>query len=88
MKARISEIFHSVQGEGIHQFMPQVFVRFSGCNMNCIFCDTKQLSFSEMDEFSVLNKIYSFREFWESVVFTGGEPLLQAEFFAKLMPQA
>ena len=84
MTAKISEIFHSIQGEGIYQFVPQVFVRFWGCNINCIFCDTNGLSFTEIDESSVLQKIYSFREFWESVALTGGEPLLQAESLQRL----
>ena len=37
---RINEIFHSLQGEGRHTGTPAVFVRFSGCNLHCPFCDT------------------------------------------------
>ena len=38
---RINEIFHSLQGEGFHTGTPAVFVRFSGCNLRCAFCDTQ-----------------------------------------------
>ena len=38
---RINEIFYSLQGEGYHTGIPAVFVRFSGCNLRCPFCDTQ-----------------------------------------------
>ena len=37
---KINEIFYSLQGEGYHTGIPAIFVRFSGCNMKCSFCDT------------------------------------------------
>ena len=37
---KINEIFYSLQGEGFHTGTPAVFVRFSGCNLKCPFCDT------------------------------------------------
>ncbi len=40
-KGFISEIFQSIQGEGIHLGNRQVFVRFSGCNLSCYYCDTE-----------------------------------------------
>ena len=38
---KVNEIFYSIQGEGRHTGMPAVFLRLSGCSMNCSFCDTK-----------------------------------------------
>ena len=38
---KINEIFYSLQGEGYHTGTPAVFIRFSGCNLKCPFCDTQ-----------------------------------------------
>ena len=38
---KINEIFYSLQGEGFHTGTPAVFIRFSGCNLKCSFCDTQ-----------------------------------------------
>ena len=72
---RINEIFYSLQGEGQHTGTPAVFLRFSGCNLNCSFCDTRHDSYTEMTLEDVLNAVkqYSAR----TIVLTGGEPLLQ-----------
>ena len=37
---RITEIFHSIQGESTHAGLPCVFVRLAGCNLRCVWCDT------------------------------------------------
>lgn len=41
MMRKINEIFYSLQGEGYHTGTPAVFIRFSGCNLKCSFCDTQ-----------------------------------------------
>ncbi len=83
MQAKISEIFKSIQGEGTYQGIPQVFVRFFGCNLECSFCDTPLDSYQEMSIQEVLDKIYSYCDY-HSITFTGGEPLLQVEFLIEL----
>ncbi len=75
---RIAEVFHSIQGEGRLTGVPSVFVRTSGCNLRCWFCDTPYTSWTpEGDERSVDSLITEVRNFsCEHVVITGGEPML------------
>jgi 7-carboxy-7-deazaguanine synthase len=77
----ISEVFHSLQGEGRHAGVPSVFVRTSGCNLRCWFCDTPYTSWRpEGEERSVDSLVEQVRSFdCEHVVVTGGEPLLVRE---------
>ena len=83
MKAKISEIFESIQGEGVYQGKKQVFVRFFGCNLSCDFCDTELASYKELRVDDIINDI-SFYKDHHSVSLTGGEPLLQIEFLKEL----
>lgn len=78
---RVSEIFHSVQGEGKLSGTPSVFVRTSGCNLRCWFCDTRYASWEpEGDQWSVQQIIDQVSKFpSKHVVLTGGEPLLFSE---------
>ncbi|HEV7869247.1 MAG TPA: 7-carboxy-7-deazaguanine synthase QueE [Chthoniobacteraceae bacterium] len=75
---RIAEIFHSIQGEGELTGVPSVFVRTSGCNLRCTWCDTKYASWTpegeqvETDE--VLRRTLAFPA--QHAVLTGGEPML------------
>ena len=71
----IVEIFHSVQGEGFHNGVPHIFVRFGNCNLRCEWCDTDFLTFKEMSLDTVIEEISKFD--CERVIFTGGEPCLQ-----------
>jgi 7-carboxy-7-deazaguanine synthase len=85
MKGKISEIFESIQGEGIYAGEKQIFVRFFGCNLNCRFCDTKPYHFVEYEPKELLSRIKRYRGAYHSVVFTGGEPLMQKDFLREIM---
>lgn len=72
---RVCEIFDSVQGEGILMGVPHTFVRLSGCNLSCKWCDTKYAQSAdggEMEPYDVLRETRLLH-----VCVTGGEPLLQ-----------
>ncbi len=85
MKGKVSEIFESVQGEGIYLGAQQVFVRLFGCNLKCGFCDTKIDHFEEYEPTRILEEIKLFPRDCHSVVFTGGEPLMQKEFLKETL---
>src|SRR4051812_18595223 len=81
---RVAEIYRSVQGEGFLTGAPSVFVRASGCNLRCWFCDTPYTSWRPEGRDMAVDEIVAHVEEWETqhVVLTGGEPML----FAELMP--
>lgn len=72
---KINEIFYSLQGEGFWTGTPAVFVRFSGCNLKCPFCDTLHYDSTEYTEEEIARKISEYPG--DHVIFTGGEPTLQ-----------
>ncbi len=72
---KVNEIFYSLQGEGYHSGTPAVFIRFSGCNLLCPFCDTQHNSGQEMTEDEIVAEVAQFPA--RLVVVTGGEPALQ-----------
>jgi 7-carboxy-7-deazaguanine synthase len=78
---RIAEIFYSIQGEGTLVGVPSVFVRTSGCNLRCSWCDTPYTSWNpEGSEIMVEEIVARVRRFpaHNHVVITGGEPMLFA----------
>ena len=54
---KINEIFYSIQGEGYRTGTPAVFVRFSGCNLKCPFCDTQHSSGREMSDEEIIKEV-------------------------------
>ena len=72
---KINEIFYSLQGEGYHSGMPAVFVRFSGCNLHCAFCDTQHQSGEMMSLQEIVDEVNKYT-IAPLVVLTGGEPSL------------
>jgi 7-carboxy-7-deazaguanine synthase len=85
---KISEIFYSVQGEGMLVGVPSVFVRTSGCNLRCTWCDTPYTSWNpEGDELSIDAIVSRVRDYGaRHVVVTGGEPMI-ADGIAELTHQ-
>ena len=78
---RISETFYSLQGEGKLLGVPSVFVRASGCNLRCVWCDTPYASWEpDGDDWSV-DRIVDEVAKWPArhVVLTGGEPLIMPD---------
>lgn len=69
---KINEIFYSLQGEGYHTGMPAVFVRFSGCNLKCSFCDTEHEEGRPMSNEEIVAEVVKYAV--PMVVLTGGEP--------------
>lgn len=88
-KAGISEIFSSVQGEGLQIGRRQIFVRFSGCNLDCSFCDTDKESAScASDIKSLFEQIDTLNAscIHNSIAITGGEPLMHSGFLKAALP--
>jgi len=95
---KVSEIFESLQGEGVSTGAPCIFVRLAQCNLHCNWCDTKYTwdferyryedEVREQSVADVAQRVNAARS--RRLVLTGGEPLLQQralkEFFARLAP--
>jgi 7-carboxy-7-deazaguanine synthase len=78
---KINEIFSSLQGEGLRQGEPTLFIRFAGCNLRCDFCDTRS-AWEEGEDLTiaeVLERAMELRRDFpcDWICLTGGEPLLQ-----------
>lgn len=78
---KIAEIFHSIQGEGVLVGTPSTFVRTSGCNLRCIWCDTPYTSWEPEGEDVPLEEILARVARYQAhyTVVTGGEPMIAPE---------
>ncbi|RYZ87643.1 MAG: radical SAM protein [Proteobacteria bacterium] len=78
---KINEIFYSIQGESSYVGNPTVFVRTSGCNLRCSYCDTTYAYYSgkQMSQDEIVAEVLSHKT--KYVCVTGGEPLFQKEVF-------
>lgn len=74
-RMKINEIFYSLQGEGYFTGTPAVFLRMSGCNMKCSFCDTQHEEGREMTEEEIVKEVSQYPA--RHIVITGGEPTMQ-----------
>ena len=79
---KINEIFLSIQGESTYTGLPCIFIRLSGCNLNCIYCDTGEhekvnYTLNAKDVVKHLKKFDPIR----NLEITGGEPLLQSDIY-------
>lgn len=84
---KINEIFYSLQGEGFHTGTPAVFIRFSGCNLKCSFCDTRHEDGTLMSDEEILQAVSAYPS--NIVILTGGEPSLWIDqAFIDLLHQA
>jgi 7-carboxy-7-deazaguanine synthase len=90
----VSEIFLSIQGEGVHSGTPSVFLRTYSCNLSCAWCDSKYtwldqdkakpgVEYTPMSATSVIDKIVGYG--CKHLVLTGGEPLLHQRILAPLL---
>ncbi len=94
VQAEVREIFESIQGEGILIGIRQLFVRFARCNLSCVYCDTPtgvaENCINHVTGETVRNPVSGeyvasfFNAKVHSICFTGGEPLLYADFIAEL----
>ncbi|MCD8377468.1 MAG: 7-carboxy-7-deazaguanine synthase QueE [Candidatus Gastranaerophilales bacterium] len=96
-KAKIKEIFTSVQGEGPFIGVKQIFIRFCACNLRCYYCDTDYMpedinnkgsyfEFSPKELNDYLDCHFDMERV-HSISLTGGEPLIWADFLKKFMPR-
>lgn len=98
LTAPINEVFFSYQGEGIYAGIPQIFVRFAGCNLRCNYCDTpKTLKISSDSKYFTTQALFEYikdifdkntKSFYNqkpSISFTGGEPLIYCDFILELI---
>ncbi|WP_066639126.1 radical SAM protein [Desulfolucanica intricata] len=83
---KVNEIFYSLQGEGITAGYPTTFIRLTGCNLRCTYCDTGYAyeAGQEMDISEIIKKTEEIGSHY--ICITGGEPLLQKSELEILLP--
>ena len=74
---KIHSIFETIQGEGPYSGHQSIFIRLSGCNLACTFCDTEFDDYKLLNITEILNKIRSYTQINPLIVITGGEPFRQ-----------
>ena len=79
MSLIVNEIFYSIQGESIYSGVPCVFVRLTGCNLRCSYCDTAYAYYEgvELRIEEILSRVCNYK--CRLIEITGGEPLLQGD---------
>ena len=79
MTLKVNEIFYSIQGESSYAGRPCAFIRLTGCNLRCSYCDTRYayVDGKDMEINSIIKKVKSYK--CPLVEVTGGEPLIQEE---------
>jgi len=79
MPLKVNEIFYSIQGESSYAGLPCVFIRLTGCNLRCSYCDTKY-TYTEGEDLEFAEIIQKTLPYQCSLIeITGGEPLIQKE---------
>lgn len=75
---KVNEIFHTLQGEGYNTGTASVFIRLSGCNLRCAFCDTQHTQGTMMSAPAIVEAVMQYPDA-PLIVLTGGEPTLQVD---------
>ncbi len=77
MPLKINEIFYSIQGESVYAGIPCIFIRLTGCNLRCSYCDTRY-AYDEGKQYTIPEIVEKIKKYRCPVAqITGGEPLLQ-----------